>query len=55
MQPHVRCGVIHNSQDMAASHVPVDTGVNKEDARYICVYTKIIQPQRKSETLLMTT
>ena len=34
MHPNVHCSTIHNSQDMEAAYMSVDTGMDKEDVVY---------------------
>ena len=36
MHPSVHCSTVYNSQDMEATYVSVDRGMNKEDVVHIC-------------------
>ena len=46
MHPHVHCSTIYNSQDMGATYMTIDRGVDKDDAMkyYSAIKKKDIMP-----------
>ena len=36
MHPCDHCNTIYNSQEMEATYMPIDTGMDKEDVAHMC-------------------
>ena len=45
MHPNVHCSTIYNSQDMEATKMSIDRGMDKEDV--VCIYNGILLSHKK--------
>ena len=53
MHPYVHCSIVYNSQNMEATQVPINRGLNKEDV--VQIYYGILLNHEKNEILTPAT
>ena len=41
MQPNVHCSTVYNAQDMEATYMSIDRGMDKKDVVCVYIYTYI--------------
>ena len=51
MHPSVRCSTIYNSQDVEASKMSINRGLDKEDVVYVQTQWNITQPKKENDII----
>ena len=49
MHPNAHCNTLYDSQDIKATKMSINRGMNKENVVCVCIYMNISQPLKRTE------